>query len=98
MNTKQQGVIYVAKAISYFAAEGYNISVPIGDAQRYDLIVEKNGLLSRVEVKSSTFKRNGVSFECALRTNGGNRSGIGTTKFLNSSDCDLVFIGCEDGS
>lgn len=98
MNTKQQGAIYVAKAIAYFAYEGYNISVPISDVQRYDLIVEKNGTLSRVEVKSSRFQSNNISYQVSLRTRGGNRSWTGKTVSLSSTDCELVFIGCDDGS
>lgn len=38
------------------------------------------------------------SFNTALRTNGGNRSGTGKTQYLDSKECDLVFIVCEDGT
>lgn len=99
MNTKQQGSLAVAKAILYFTSEGYSVSVPVSDAQRYDIVVERDGILSRVEVKSSGFKREGKpSYEVTLDTSGGNRSGTGKRTNLSAKDCEFVFICTADGA
>ena len=51
MLTKQKGDVALGVAISYFIVSGYEVSLPIGDKRDYDLIIEKNGELSRVQVK-----------------------------------------------
>jgi hypothetical protein len=90
-NKKKQGSVGEAYAVFFFISRGYTISLPFSDTQRYDLIIEKDGICQRVEVKTSTYKAKG-NYEFALRTNGGNQSGSGVTKRLSSTDCDLVFL------
>ncbi len=45
------------------ARMGLKVARPHGDSARYDVIVEGNGKLQRVQVKSTTFNRNGC-YEC----------------------------------
>lgn len=42
-------------AIAYFSTNGYTVSIPLNDTQDYDLIVEKNGILQRVQVKATGY-------------------------------------------
>lgn len=88
MNTRQQGAIGVAKAVAYFGAKGCSVFVPVADCSRYDLIVDCDGSLLRVEVKTTTTIRGTVS----LRTKGGNQSWNGESKRLSAKDCDVVFL------
>ena len=67
--------------------QGYAVSLPIAETVRYDLIVDIEGLLFRVEVKTTT-RANG---ETALATKGGRNPSSGV-KRISSKDCDLVFI------
>jgi hypothetical protein len=95
MNSRQKGSIGVAQAIVYFTMAGYTISVPISEAQRYDLIIERDGILQRVEVKTTFYrKREHRPFEAHMKTCGGNQ----VTTYLNEKDCELVFIWCGDGT
>lgn len=98
MNAKQQGSICVAKAIAYFTEKGYVVSIPISEVQRYDLVVEMNGELKRVEVKSTGYKRSSGSYQVQLATYGGVKTGKSTIKAISRVDCDLVFICVEDGT
>lgn len=93
MNSKQKGDLGVVAAIQYYVSRGYSVSLPLSDAQRYDLVVDVSGILYRVEIKTSAIGK------FSLRTLGGNRSWNGTTiKKLSSDDCDLIFLyNCSTG-
>ena len=96
MTMKRQGDIGVAMAIAYYVNKGYNVSVPLTDATRYDLIIE-NGLLKRVQVKSTNqFTANGTA-RVTLSTQGGNQSWNGIIKRISADEADLVFVYALDG-
>ena len=40
-------------AISYFTCHGYVVSIPLNDTQDYDLIVEKDSKLYKIQVKGT---------------------------------------------
>lgn len=98
MNKKQQGDIGVAKAIYYYSACGYIVSIPATDNSRYDLLVDKNGKINRVQVKTSSYKIASGSYEVQLKTTGGNQSWQGIVKKISAEEIDILFIVCEDGS
>jgi len=52
MNYKEQGEITELRFYLKAFEEGFVVSKPFGDNQRYDFIVDKNGKLSRVQIKS----------------------------------------------
>lgn len=95
MNTKAQGDVGVAMAIAYYTQQGYPVSIPMGDNTRYDLIVEVNGELKKIQCKASKYKPKG-QYIIALRTSGGNKSGT-TIKKINKEDADFVFAYTFDG-
>ena len=41
-NLKHVGNIAVIRAMKYFAEKGYSILLPMGDYQKYDLVVKKH--------------------------------------------------------
>ena len=98
MNTKQQGDIGVAKAIYFYTASGYTVSIPNTDNAKYDLVVDKDGKLNRVQVKTTTFQAPSGSYQVMLRTMGGNQSWSGVYKRIYKDDVDFLFVACEDGS
>lgn len=91
MNTRKLGAIAVAKAIAWFTENGYNVSVPVSETQRYDLIVEKGSICYRVETKSS------ITDTVDLRTLGGNQSWGGVSKKISTDDADLLFATTNSG-
>ena len=62
-NQKERGewveLLFMANA----ARMGLKVAKPHGDSARYDVLVEGGGKLYRVQVKSTTFNRNGC-YEC----------------------------------
>lgn len=96
MNTKLQGNIGIGKAIAHFTELGYIVSIPLTDSQKYDLIVDIDSLLYRVQVKTTTFKVGNV-YQVLLKTNGGNKTRT-TESLFDNSESDILFIWCDDGS
>jgi HJR/Mrr/RecB family endonuclease len=61
INSKKQGDIGMCYAIAYFSKMGYTVNIPITDSQDYDLIIDREGKLLKVQVKTTKFKiRDGV--------------------------------------
>lgn len=94
-NPRKQGDAGVGVAIAYYALQGYTVSVPLADSQRYDLIVD-DGELKRVQVKTTTRTRNG-NYLVQLLTKGGNKSGH-TVKHFDPSECEVLFVVTGEGS
>lgn len=89
-NSKKQGDFGLAKAIAWFAEQGYTVSLPLTDSQDYDLVVDMDGVLSRVQVKTGTqVSKNGLGI-IALAVSGGNRSMM-TTKLPKDQLWDYFF-------
>jgi hypothetical protein len=83
-NPKVKGTVGVGKAIAYFTGKGMVVSLPLNDSQPYDLVVEMDGVLQKIQVKTST------SDQIALRTMGGNQS-FHTAKLFNPMSCDYIY-------
>jgi hypothetical protein len=96
-NSKKQGDAGLGIAIGWFAEEGYTVNVPLTDSQDYDLIVDTDGKLQRVQVKTATRHRYG-GWVVELRTRGGNRSGTGKSKQFDPRKVDLLFVVTSERS
>jgi len=57
--TKQKGDIAEAFVTYLLKQNGFNVLIPWGEDNRYDLVTEKNGVFKRIQVKYATPK-NGV--------------------------------------
>lgn len=77
MNTKQLGNIGEAKAISAFVERQIPVFIPFGDNEKADLLVELNGKLKRIQIKTSKKASDGkVEFDltsCTLHRKNGAR-------------------------
>jgi hypothetical protein len=83
-------------AIQWLIWAGASVYLPFGHSPDVDLVADLDGRLVRVQVKTSTFWRNG-RFEGAVCTRGGNQSWNGVVKRLDASRCDYVFVHVGDG-
>lgn len=94
-NSKHQGDIGLAYAIAYYVKFG-TVSLPLTDSQDYDLVIEIDGYLKKVQVKTCNFIRDN-SYQVTLVVSGGNRSGTGKIKKFDKTKVDLLFILTGDG-
>jgi hypothetical protein len=97
MNSKEKGDLAVGFAISYFIAEGYEVCLPIGDKRAWDLVVEKHGKFSAVQVKYAGKYSSSGKCRAGLRVTGGNQSYNYASKY-SDNEFDLLFIYSELGT
>lgn len=93
-NTKKQGDFGLGRAIAYFTQTGDTVSIPLSDSQDYDLVVDIDGVMNRIQVKSCN-RYSDDTYEIDLRISGGN-SGT-TQKFHDELKYDLLFITVGNG-
>lgn len=63
-NTKVKGLLTELQCQTYLTSLGYNVSVPLGEDCRYDLIVDVDGILLRVQVKHCRETESGLIIPC----------------------------------
>jgi hypothetical protein len=90
-NSKKQGDAGLGIAIGWFTEQGYTVCIPLTDSQDYDLVIDIQGRLQKVQVKTATRYRYG-GWVSDLRVKGGNKSGTGKTKVFDPTQIDLLFI------
>lgn len=63
-NTKAKGLVTELQCQTYFTNLGYNVLVPLGEDCRYDMIVDFDGILQRIQVKTChvTDSNTGIAF------------------------------------
>ena len=96
-NSRKQGDIGLGKAISYFTLIGATVCIPLTDNQEYDLIVDLNNELQKVQVKTTYFKKKSNNYAANLKISGGNRSRTKDILFDNSK-VDIIFILTEENT
>jgi PD-(D/E)XK endonuclease len=91
-NSKKQGDAALGQAIAYFTMLGYDVALPLTDSADWDLIVEMEDGLKRIQVKSSfQLNKSGVMmFNCDVK--GGNQSFNKPAKTIQSQCWDLIFL------
>lgn len=93
--TKDQGNIGVASAISYFSRLCYTVSIPLNDSQDYDLIVDIDNVLHKVQVKTTKHKSPSDCYVASLKSSGGTNGSIYGR--VCESNCTLLYILCNNG-
>ncbi len=84
--TQRKGDVAVAQAIARFTKLGYDVSLPITESASYDLIIDVNKRLKRVQVRYSSVK------EVALRRIHSNSKGYVVKKTkLNAYDWLYIY-------
>lgn len=87
---KEKGNTGLGIAIAYYSANGYTVSIPLNDTQDYDLIVDKDNKLKRVQVKATSCKTKYGIYQVALKSCGGTKGK--TYKTIIDTKIDEVFI------
>lgn len=63
-NTKIIGDASEAMMLAALISAGYHVAIPFGEDQRYDMIIDKNGVLARVQVKTGRLRKGAILFNC----------------------------------
>ncbi len=96
-NPRLQGLLGLTAAIDWFTRNGYFVAIPLNDSQPWDLIVEDGaGVVSRVQVKTTTRRSRGRRFVVMLETTGGNQS-FSTRRPFDKHRTEVLFVLTDDG-
>ena len=87
---KEKGNTGLGIAIAYYVSNGYIVSIPLNDTQDYDLVVDKNNVLKKVQVKTTGCKTKYGNYQVALKSCGGTKGK--TYKTLIDTKIDELFI------
>jgi hypothetical protein len=96
LNPRRQGDLGEFSAMCWLFEHGYDVYLPFGHSPDVDLIGLRGSDISRVQVKTSTVRRNG-RWEVTICTRGGNQSWNGLVKRFSASRCDALFVLVADG-
>lgn len=64
MNSKTKGNVTEAIIISEFVKRNIPVLLPFGDNERYDIVIQLNGIFKRVQCKTARRVKNSLRFEC----------------------------------
>ena len=93
ITNKQRGNCGLGIAIGYFSTNGYTVSIPLNDTQDYDLLIDKDNQIKRVQVKYTSCKTKYGNYQVALKSCGGTK---GTTyKTLIDTNVDYLFVATD---
>lgn len=90
MSNKEKGNTGLGIAIAYYSANGYTVSIPLNDTQDYDLIVDKDNVLKKVQVKATSCKTKYDKYQVALKSCSGTKGK--TYKTVIETNIDELFI------
>ena len=85
--TKAKGLTNELLCQAYLTSLGYNVSIPLGEECRYDLILDIKGQLERIQVKSCQETKNGITFSAKSTTTSGAENIVHT---YNKTEIDFI--------
>ena len=91
---KEKGNSALGIAIGYYSSNGYTVSIPLNDTQDYDLIIDKNNSLKKVQVKPTSCKTRYGNYQVALKSCGGTKGK--TYKTVIETNVEELFILTEN--
>ena len=97
MNTNQIGDIGEAIAIAEFTKAGAIVSKPLSDNARYDLIIEWNNKLYKVQVKTTQSSNENTKMIFATKTTNYTKGHWKSTAY-ESGEVDLFFLYCLENN
>ena len=84
-DTKSVGELSEMIVATELIRAGYRIAIPLGENHRYDLIIERENVLSRVQVKTGRLRNGAILFNCySVHAHRGNllRTYFGAAEFF----------------
>lgn len=93
-NNKDKGNAGMSLAIAYFGCNGFIVSIPLNDTQDYDLIIDSDLGLKKVQVKFTDFKNKAGNYVANLRSAGGTKGAVYSR--VIDLKVDFLFVVCSD--
>lgn len=90
---KEKGNCGLAFAIAYYTTQGYTVSIPMNDTQDYDLVVDKNNILYKIQIKATAQRSPAGYSVVAVKSCGGTNGSV--YKTLINTNVDYLFVLTE---
>lgn len=92
--TKTYGGVSHSLCLAYFCSKGHVVSQPLFDNARYDLVVDMDGCLKRVQCKTAKIHQNNTSKVKYARL----RLSHGSQKSYDITDFDFLWVVTDDAA
>lgn len=96
LNTKEKGNIGLGRAIAYFTSLGHTVSIPLTDSQDYDLVVDMEDSLYKIQVKFTSQKARNLSNDYCVGLRSISGSSKKEYKTVIHTKVDYLFVVSED--
>jgi len=93
-DTKAVGDRSEAMVLAALIRNGYRVSIPFGENNRYDLLADDGARIARVQVKTGRVRRGAIAYNCCS-THGHRRSGPLSTRSYRG-EVDFIGVFCEE--
>lgn len=93
---KQKGNLGEAKCLAKMVELGVPVSLPFGDNERYDLIIDHNGKLERIQVKYSSYQESEGSIIFKVSSSTNHTTNKHLTTYENDVDAFLLYNALTD--
>jgi hypothetical protein len=97
MTTVTQGSVGLGIAIGYFASKAITVAVPLIDNQDYDLIIDIDEQLKKVQIKTTSMKAISGNYVVQLKAVRPNRTS-NRIKIFDKLKVDYLFILTEENT
>lgn len=91
--TKEKGDIGLTKIIADLTENNINVSIPIAEHLKYDIIIEKDSKMFRVQARYSKADKNNSYIQVKLKSVWSNKSGSYSVN-REKGDYDILAIYC----
>ena len=91
-----QGNVGLGMAIAYYTSICVPVMIPLNDTQKYDLVVELDGKLKKVQIKTTRGKSKSGKYAVQLKHSGGSDNKKAIVNFDNT-ESDILFVVTIDG-
>lgn len=98
LNPSIVGQITELKCQLFLVEQGFNVLIPMGNHQKYDLVIEHNGKFTRIQVKHASSHDDGKSFIVKTRYDVRDISKSQRVRHesYTSADCDYIMTEFEN--
>ena len=94
MDSIQKGDIAETQAVAELVKRGYAVSTPVSDHCPYDLVLDREGELQRVQVKHALFGEERNELRCSLKRSNPNASGTNDS-YYTEDEIDAYLLYCR---
>ena len=95
MNTGQKGDIAETRAIAELVELGYRVSVPTSGHCPYDLVLDTDDELLKIQVKHATLRDDERMLRCSLKRSNPNATGTNDS-YYGANEVDAYLIFCPE--